>query len=108
MFTCVIECVLKPHKKERTRELLREHILRSLRRNSGFVELMAIASDSRGERTFAVTVWRTRADADRYEKADLAELANVLKPLVVQGSEVKLVPADSLQEVGWRRRTSTA
>jgi heme-degrading monooxygenase HmoA len=99
MFTSVVECILRPHEKERFDEVLRGHILRSLRKHPGFVGLLAIASDARGERMFAVTVWRTRADADRYEKGHLAELVNILKPLVVQGSEVRWASADSLNEI---------
>jgi heme-degrading monooxygenase HmoA len=100
MFTSVVECVLKPHEKDHFDEVLRGHILRNLKKASGFVDLLAIASDARGERMLAVTVWRTRADADRYEKAHLAELVNILKPLVVQGSQVRWGPADSLNEIG--------
>jgi hypothetical protein len=100
MFTSVVECILKPHEKDHFDELLRGRILRHLRKDSGFVDLLAIASDSRGERMLAVTVWRTRADADRYEIAHLAELVTILKPLVVQGSHVAWGPADSLNEIG--------
>lgn len=100
MFTSVVECILRPHERDHFDEVLRGRILRNPRKDSGFVELLAIASDARGERTFAVTVWRTRADADRYEKAHLAELVSILKPLVVQGSHVRWGPADSLNEIG--------
>lgn len=95
MFTSVVECTLKPREKERFDVVLRGHILRTLKKAPGFVNLLAIASDGRGERTIAVTVWRTRADATRYEQAHLAELVNTLKALVVRGSVVKRAPADS-------------
>jgi heme-degrading monooxygenase HmoA len=99
MFTSVVECILKPHEKERFEEVLRGHILRNLKKASGFVGLLAIAFDTRGERMLAVTMWRTRADADRYETAHLAELVSILKPLVVQGSHVTWGPADSRNEI---------
>ena len=100
MFTSVVECILKPQEKERVDEVLRGLILLNLKKASGFVELLAIACDARGERTLAVTVWRTRADATRYQQAHLTELVNILRPLVVRGSDVKWAPADSLNEMG--------
>ncbi len=89
MFTCLVECTLKPNELEHFSELLRGRILRNLRKFPGFIDLLAIASDVRGQRTFAITVWRAKADADRYERSHLAELVTVLKPLVVRGSDVK-------------------
>ena len=100
MFTSVVECILKPHEREQFDEVLRGDILHNLKKAPGFVDLLAVASDTRGERTLAVTVWRTRGDATRYQEAHLAELASILKPLVIRGSVVKWAPGDSLPEIG--------
>jgi heme-degrading monooxygenase HmoA len=100
MFTSVVECILKPQERERFDEVFREHILRNLKNALGFIDLLAIASDARGERTLAVTVWRTRGDAIRYQETHSAELVSILKPLVVRGSVVRWAPADSIREIG--------
>ena len=100
LFTSVVECILKPHERERFDEVVRGHMLRHLKKASGFVDLLAIASDARGERTLAVTVWQTREAATRYQESHFAELVSDLKPLVVPGSAVKWAPVDSLREIG--------
>ncbi len=93
MFTSMIECSLKPHEAEHFGRIIRGRVLEEFRKLGGFVDLLAIASDARGGRTLAITVRRTKADADRYERAQFAELTSMLKPVVVEGSDVKWSPA---------------
>ncbi len=89
MFTSVLECVLKPKKRGEFDGKVCREILPSLRREVGFVDVLAVMSDGRGEHTFTVTLWICRSDAVRYQREHGDDLLRILQPLLTNHSTLQ-------------------
>jgi heme-degrading monooxygenase HmoA len=80
MFARVIEIKTKPGKAKEVTEKVHEKILSTLRAQPGFVDELVLTSDSEG--ILAMSLWRTRADAERYNREHYKEVHDLIRELV--------------------------
>jgi heme-degrading monooxygenase HmoA len=67
MFTRMMNCTLKPEKKEEFLEAARQ--LRSAYKDqTGFVDLLTFISDDHPNHALVVAVWRTKSDSQDFYK----------------------------------------
>ena len=80
MFTRIVECALKPDKKNEFHQTLRNEVLEILRKQPGFVDLIGLVSETQPERVLSISIWNTREDADRYSREHYTRVLDLVKP----------------------------
>jgi quinol monooxygenase YgiN len=80
MFTRIVECYVKRDKKQEFAEKMQNLVLPILQSQPGFVDLLALNSDDEPERTVSISLWNSRADAERYHRAHFDEIVDALRP----------------------------
>jgi len=78
MFTRIVEFVSMPGKTRMLSETIRNKLLPILRVQPGFVDEIVLESDVEPERVLALSFWRTREQADRYNQETYPAVKEVL------------------------------
>jgi heme-degrading monooxygenase HmoA len=79
MFTRIVECTVKPDKKDEMQQRLRNEILPMLQKQPGFVDEITLSSSHDPERVVAISFWKTREDAERYHRETFPRIQDILK-----------------------------
>jgi len=82
MFTRIVECYVKKEKKQDFTEKMQNAVLPILQSQPGFVDLLALSSEDEPERVASISLWRSRADAERYHRAHYDEIVDSLRPML--------------------------
>jgi heme-degrading monooxygenase HmoA len=82
MYTRIVECNVKPEKKEEFSNKLRNEVLPILQKQPGFVDLIELASEHDRERLVAISFWNTKDDAERYQRENYGRIVELIRPLV--------------------------
>jgi quinol monooxygenase YgiN len=90
MFTRIVECYVKNDKRQDFKDTLQQHVLPILRSQPGFVDLLALSSDDEPDRTVSISIWKSRADAERYHRDHFQEVTDALRPLLRDEPSVEL------------------
>ena len=80
MFTRIVECTVKPEKKDEFNQKLRTEVLEILKKQPGFIDLIGLVSETNPERALGISVWNTREDAERYSREHYTQILDLLKP----------------------------
>jgi len=57
-------------------------VLPILQTQPGFVDLLALSSEDEPERTVSISLWKSRADAERYQREHFDEIMDTVRPLL--------------------------
>jgi heme-degrading monooxygenase HmoA len=68
MFTRVVELTSKPRKSRELSSLINDKIVPILKKQAGFVDEIVLVSDADSDRVLALSFWKTREDAERYQR----------------------------------------
>jgi heme-degrading monooxygenase HmoA len=79
MFTRIVECTVRPDKKDELQQRIRNEILPLLQKQPGFVDEVGLVSDHDPERMVAISFWKTREDAERYHRETFPRVQDILK-----------------------------
>jgi quinol monooxygenase YgiN len=80
MFTRIVECRVKPDKRDEFNNKLRNDVLPILQKQPGFVDLIGLTSESDAERVISVSFWKNKEDAERYHREHYNRIVDTLKP----------------------------
>ncbi len=80
MFARVVEIKTKPGKAKEVCQMLHEKILKTLKAQSGFVDELVLTDDMHG--IVAISLWKTREDAEHYKREHYLEVHDLIKHLV--------------------------
>jgi heme-degrading monooxygenase HmoA len=104
MYTRVVELTSKSGKARELCNTIDDKVLPILTRQAGFVDETVIVSDTEPNRVLALSFWRTREDAQRYEREQfdamqrtvqhLLETAPVVRTFDVHASTAHKVTAE--------------
>jgi quinol monooxygenase YgiN len=89
MFTRIVECYVKREKAEEFRDRMKNLVLPVLQSQPGFVDLIALSSEDEPERTVSISLWNSRADADRYHEAHYEQIMNSVRGLLVDEPSIE-------------------
>jgi len=89
MFARVIELHIKPEKKPELLKMVKEEILPMLEKYDGFFDLIPLELDTHPRKLFAISLWHTDQDADRYQKESFPRIYDMLEPFLVAPITVK-------------------
>lgn len=79
MFTRIVECTVKPEKKDEMQQRLRNEILPLLQKQPGFVDEVSLVSEHDPGRLIAISFWKTREDAERYHRETFPHIQDMIK-----------------------------
>jgi quinol monooxygenase YgiN len=82
MFSRIVECYVKSEKRQEFVEAMQKLVLPILQSQPGFVDVLALSSEDEPERTVSISLWRSRADADRYHREHFEHILNAVGPLL--------------------------
>ena len=68
MYTRVVEITTKPGKARELCQTIDDKVLPILKKQAGFVDEVVMVSESEPDRVTAISFWKTKEDAHRYEK----------------------------------------
>jgi quinol monooxygenase YgiN len=94
MFTRIVECYVKPDRQQEFREKVQSLILPILQSQPGFVDLLALSSEDEPERMVVISLWRSRADHERYHQEHYEEIVQTLRPLLRDDPSVEFYKVD--------------
>jgi len=80
MFTRIVECYVKREKRQEFNDQIQNHVLPILQSQAGFVDLLNLSSAEEPERMVAISLWKSRADAERYHRDHFSEVLETLRP----------------------------
>jgi len=89
MFTRIVECYVKREKADEFRDRIKNLVLPVLQSQPGFVDLIALSSDDEPARTISITIWNSRADADRYHHDHFEQILNSVRPLLIDEPSIE-------------------
>lgn len=80
MFARIAEFIPKIEKKEELIKVVRNEVLPILKEQPGFLEVLPFLPESMTEKTFIVTLWAEKKDAERYEQNVYPKVSEIVKP----------------------------
>lgn len=82
MFTRVVEITTKTGKSHELANTIHEKVLPILKKQSGFVDETVLTSDMESNRVLALSFWKTKDDAERYQREQYPKINEMLQPLL--------------------------
>ena len=95
MFTRIVECHVKPEKKDEFNQRLRNDVLPILNRQPGFVDLINLVQDTDRERQVALSFWNTKEDAERYHREHYNRILEMIKPYLKKDPKIETFNVDT-------------
>ena len=89
MFTRIVECTVKPDKRDELLQRLRNEILPLLQKQPGFMDEIGLVSEHDPERMVAISFWKTREDAERYHRDNFPRVQDIVKPYLKGSMKVE-------------------
>src|SRR5437016_14224531 len=82
MFTRVVELVSRQRKARELSSTINEQIVPILKKQPGFVDEIVLVSDADSNRVLALSFWKTREDAERYQREQYNSVRDTLQYLL--------------------------
>jgi heme-degrading monooxygenase HmoA len=90
MFARILEFGIRPEKKPDFIRVFKNEVLPILKKQVGFMEILPFFPEKAGEKTaFNISLWVTKADAERYEKEFYPKVYAILEPFLTTPVTVK-------------------
>jgi len=89
MFTRIVECHVKPERKDDFENKLRNEVLPILQKQPGFVDLIALEPEDGSDRQLSISFWNNKQDADRYQRDQYSNIVDSIKPLLKRDPQVQ-------------------
>ena len=80
MFTRLVEVTTKPGKARELSTTIAEKVLPLLRKQNGFVDEITLVSEREPNRVLALSFWKTREDAERYQREEFPKGKDLVRP----------------------------
>ena len=95
MYTRIVECHVKPGKKQETTTKMNDEVLPILQKQPGFVDMIGLIDERDPERLLALSFWKTKEDAERYHREHFSHISDLLKPLLTTTPKVETYNVES-------------
>lgn len=83
MFARILDFEVKAEKKEEFVKVLKNEILPILKKQAGFLEILPFSPEKmKEEKVITISLWTTKADAERYEREFYPKAFDILKPFL--------------------------
>jgi len=95
MFARTLELNVKIEKKPELLKKVREEILPIIKKQLGYVDIIALDNEMEPTRPFVVTLWHTKTDAERYERETFPKVKQILDPFMTTAPVVKVYAVET-------------
>ena len=82
MFTRVVEMTSKPGKARDLSNAINQQAVPILKKQSGFVDEIILNSETEPDRVLALSFWKTKEDAERYQREQYKNIHDSVKHLL--------------------------
>lgn len=83
MFARILDCEVKLEKKEELVKIIKNEVLPILKKQTGFLEILPFFPEKmKEEKVITISLWTTKADAERYEREFYPKVLNIVKPFL--------------------------
>ncbi|MGA8859100.1 MAG: antibiotic biosynthesis monooxygenase [Candidatus Sulfotelmatobacter sp.] len=83
MFARILNFEVKPEKKEEFVKVVKNQVLPILKKQTGFLEILPFFPEKmKEEKVITISLWTTKADAERYEREFYPKVLNIVKPFL--------------------------
>ena len=82
MFTRVVELTSKPGKSTQLADAINDKVLPILKKQKGFVDETVFVSDKDDNRVLAQGFWKTKEDAEEYQRAEYQKVHETIRHLL--------------------------
>ncbi|MGA9386790.1 MAG: hypothetical protein WBV63_17345 [Candidatus Sulfotelmatobacter sp.] len=83
MFSRILDCEVKLEKKEEFVKIIKNEVLPILKKQTGFLEILPFFPEKmKEEKVITISLWTTKADAERYEREFYPKVLNIVKPFL--------------------------
>lgn len=89
MFARILEFPVWMERKEEFVALFKNEVLPILKKQSGFLEIIALSPEIKKEKVVTISLWTDKRDAERYHRNAYPEIHQILKPYLLAAVEVK-------------------
>ena len=89
MFTRIVECHVKPGKKQEATTKMNNEILPILQKQPGFVDMIGLTHEHDPERLVALSFWKSKEDAERYHREHFNRVSELLKTYLTDTPKVE-------------------
>jgi hypothetical protein len=94
MFVRVVELRAKFRKAGELSQTIDRKIIPILQRQTGFVDEMVLVSDIESDEILALSFWKSRQDAERYNREQYPKVNDIISQLVERAPVVKTFNVD--------------
>ncbi|HVO59867.1 MAG TPA: antibiotic biosynthesis monooxygenase [Terriglobales bacterium] len=95
MYTRIVECHVKPGRKQEATTKMNNEVLPILQKQPGFVDMIGLTDEHDPERLLALSFWTTKEDAERYHREQFSHISDLLKPLLTTTPKVETYNVES-------------
>ena len=95
MFTRLVECQPKAGKREELTNKVRNEVLTILRKQPGFVDLIALRDNADEQHLIYLTFWHSREEAEHHQHDNYDRIVNMLKPLLTSNPLLETFEVDA-------------
>ena len=82
MFARILDCEVKLEKKEEFVKVIKNEVLPILKKQTGFLEILPLFPEKmKEEKVITISLWTTKADAERYEREFYPKVLNIAEAL---------------------------
>ncbi|MFZ0998865.1 MAG: hypothetical protein WAO17_11740, partial [Candidatus Sulfotelmatobacter sp.] len=79
----ILDCEVKLEKKEEFVKIIKNEVLPILKKQTGFLEILPFFPEKmKEEKVITISLWTTKADAERYEREFYPKVLNIVKPFL--------------------------
>jgi len=89
MFTRLVELTIKPGKNKQLSETINDKVLPILKKQKGFVDETVLIPDKEDNRVLALSFWKTKEDAEQYQRAEYQKVHESLQHLLESEPEIR-------------------
>ena len=82
MIARILDFEVKMEKKDEFVKVMKNEILPILKRQNGFQEILPFFPERMKDRIFAITLWTSKKDVERYERETYPRVFDIVKPFM--------------------------
>ena len=82
MFTRLVEITTKAGKSQEVANTINEKVVPFLRQQPGFLDETVLTSDTESDRVIGISFWKTKEDAERYNRDQYPKVNEILANFV--------------------------
>jgi len=82
MYSRIVECRVRPDKRDEFARRLENDVMPILKKQAGFVDTIGMIGETDAHHIVAISFWQRKEDAERYAQQHFSEVLQLIRPLI--------------------------